>query len=578
MKQLLLLFTLFALSLSINAQTNTWLGGDGYWDDVAMWSTGAIPTSSETVVINNGTVKALSGYIARAKKVEIHSNGYLSITSGGYLFVEGSSTSVHGITVSGDLNVTGRLYVRNINNGEGIQVSGDGRFKINKNGIVSIRDIDGMGIWNSSEITNKGKLFIRNTTSNGMLNYGTIDNDGGKFSLLNINGTGVYCYLNGHLINSGEIHVKGADSAISIYADSDVINEEEGKIYASYITSSAISTSNNPNSIFENYGLINATWSIDYYGLANEGQFINYETGEVVFDQADYGIVNFINSSLTNEGTITVEDQMTSGALYNNGGTLDNSSCGEIFLNHRMINTSSGIINNEGWIYNTDTNVSSNFGVFDNKGVIEDNPNTLTPILTNDGIIALPLSGNIQVGVPVTNALTLGLLDSFTVEGWYTDISLNTSAGTYDPLANEWLPDATALGITEVFVKLTHNTESCSNVISIDITNGVQPFSVPDIFGIQAGGIRPASAEFMTFPNPSNGQFSIKTPEGLHGACTLQIFHSTGQILWEQTTELNQVNTLNLQSVQGLPNGIYQLVVLQKGELLWQDQISIIKN
>jgi hypothetical protein len=570
-----LLFTLLISCTSLTAQFNVWIGNNGDWSDASNWSTGAVPNTTETVRINSGSISITSGYVALAKKVDISPDGKLTITSGGRLTVEGAPGTTHGVIVEGTLNVSGILVVRDVSNGYGINVAGDGSFNVPHTGIVNIIDIDGMGIWNGSDVTSKGRIFIKNTTSHGIITYGNLYNAGGKISQLNIGAIGVYCY-GGLLINNGELNIKGADAGMSTSQSGQMINEEDGQINISYTNTSAITISSGANDTFENYGLVNASRAITNHGFSSQGTIINHEGGEIILDEALNGIYNFSPSaSVINEGSITLGDQISDAAIRNSG-EINNLTCGRIFIKERVFNAPSGDINNEGWIFSNTPSNSSNFGTFDNNGVIEDNPNTLSPVVSNNGIIALPLTGTIQVGVPVNNALTLGSLAAYTVGGWYTNSNLSTLAGKYDDFQNTWLPFSAAQGLNEVFVLITHNASGCSEVVSIDIPGGVQPFSAPEIFGSSVGS-QTTTAKFTTYPNPSNGQFNLKTPQNIEGACEIQIFHSTGQLVWQEMLELNGSHNLNLHSTTRLASGMYHLLVLQQGKMIWQDQICIIQ-
>jgi hypothetical protein len=520
-------------------------------------------------------VKIKSGTVAVAKKVHVLSGARLTINSGGRLTVDGAPGTSSGVMVSGSLDVRGYLTVKNIYSGYGIQVSGSAYATIHHYGIVHISDITSMGIWNDGDITNRGRLFIENTSSNGILNYSMFHNDGGKMSLLNIGGPAIYGYSSGYLINSGQISVKGAQSAIIVAPNGYATNEADGEIYASYLNSSAIVTSNNLNSLFENFGIVKANWSIGSYGLSNAGRTINHESGEITLDNAQFGIYNFVNSSLRNEGAIIVGANISNTGIRNDS-EIENLPCGRITIGERLFNCSSCTIDNQGWIYNYAQDIL-NYGTFNNEGVIEDDPNTLGIVVSNNGIAAPPQTGIVQAGQPVYNALSLGSLANHTVGGWYTSQSLTTLAGEYDAFQNSWKPYSSSVGLNEVFVVITHNNSGCSEVISIDIPNSIQPFSAPDIFGTLSSNTPTTNTRLMAYPNPSNGPFNLKIPQGVQGEYQLQLIHPTGQMIWQQTIESGDERHLNVQPTTALANGMYQLILLQEGRVIGQDQICIIK-
>lgn len=560
------------LLLSLHAQ-NTWLGGDGYWHDASKWSYASVPTANESVVISNGTVKIQAPTMAYANRVHVMSSGTLTINFKARLTVDASgSTMIHGMSIGGHLNVWGQLLVTDVNSGDGISVSGNGDFRVYKYGNVNISNTAASGIWNNASVINMGYIFMEDTGNFGIYNYGSVDNDRGKLVILGDGSGGIICNLGGQLTNSGKISVKGG--GLVLQSDASVLNDTGGSINISYPSSYAIKINPN-NNTFDNYGQLTAAYAIGLYGLYNEDTFINHKSGSVTIDDAHSCIINLGSGFFSNEGSITLGADVASMNIWNRG-TFHNYVCGNIFTEHKVNNYTPGVIDNSGNWYNHSVQNSLNFSTFYNDGLIEDTNGTFPTSIINNEAIAKPLSGLVQEGVPVPNALEVGMITKHTLNGWFTDASLAQSAGTYDMALNEWTPNSNAVGLTEVFVSFTHDTDACDPVISVPVTSGVQPYTdAPEALGGQQGSAELSASRAGIFPNPNRGNFTLKMRERHTGIHRIQMYDVTGKLIWQEDRNLADEAMLNIRIGKPFAAGLYQLLLLKEGSIIQRQPVVL---
>ena len=569
MKNILATIFILLLFVPLSAQ-NTWLGGDGYWHNANNWSYGMIPTANEGVEINSGTVKILSPTSTYANRVKVNTGASLIVTAGAKLTVDAStSNDVHGMMITGDLEVRGKLAVSNVGYGDGISLSGNGVFWITKYGAVNIRNTDSNGIWSNATIINRGYLYIRDTGNDGIFGFGLIDNDHGNITMVDIGSSGISCWSNAQLMNSGEISIKGTGGAgIYLRDGSYANNDENAEIVIAYTASNGIVTVSN-NNTFENSGSIYIA-HIDTYGIYNYDTFINHEEGAITIDDALYGLVNQQGADFDNAGILSIGDEMVYGSLYNKGDFL-NHACSEISTDNKVRNYTPGVITNEGNWYNNSTLASFNNGQFINDGLIEDNPNTFPVSIVNNEIIAKPINGVVQVGVPVSNALEVGNITKHTVNGWYTTESLTQTAGPYNEVLNEWTPHTGTVGLTEVFVSLSHDDGNCNSIIIVPVTNAVVPFIAPDVLG-DRNKLQDKDV-FEAYPNPFDQSMNIKIPSDISGSYLVSISTVLGHVIYEEQIFLQAGRLLPIDISNHLLSGTYIISVSDGQSIVWADKL-----
>ena len=64
--------------------------------------------------------------------------------------------------------------------------------------------------------------------------------------------------------------------------------------------------------------------------------------------------------------------------------------------------------------------------------------------------------------------------------------------------------------------------------------------------------------DFLLYPNPNNGNFYI-TNKYFDSQAILKIYNMQAQLI--STIEMNEKNSCNLVSLNGVPNGLYQVVL-----------------
>ncbi|MDP2991688.1 MAG: hypothetical protein Q8O57_14090, partial [Kiritimatiellota bacterium] len=93
----LIIMALFAVLPALNgvAVTNSWVGGDGTWNNAAKWSAAAVPTTSDRVYLTNSVGDIVVSYTNTANPTL------------GYLQIEGTNGASVTVTQSQDsLTVT----------------------------------------------------------------------------------------------------------------------------------------------------------------------------------------------------------------------------------------------------------------------------------------------------------------------------------------------------------------------------------------------------------------------------------------------------------------------------------------
>lgn len=567
--------TAFALFLfvSLTAQ-NTWLGGNSHWHNPKKWSYGHVPTVNESVLIETGTATVLSGQSAYANRVEVYGSGGLTIEQNGSLTIDGlTSGLVHGLFTSGDISIGGRLSVKDIGSGDGINNSGSGTFLIQEGGQVSIRDIDSDGIWTNSTLINEGYLSVRNVNNHGIMNYGDIENTGNLY-IQYANG-GLYCWSDGNLTNRGNLTIQWVEKAIYLRSNSYGINHNSGLITIKHAYSYGIQLGNDNNTFF-NLGTINIDVGDQLEGISNNDFFANYLYGAININSAYIGIVNHSDGTFQNNGEVSVGSDMAAWSIWNEG-ELINFSFGELATSYKWINRANSSWENEGfWHHNTAAN-ATNDGQLINTGLIEDNQGTF-PAITNDEIIARPITGTVEAGEPVENALDFSSINYHTVNGWYTSPDLTHSAGQYNVQRNWWVPNTSAVGLSEVFVSISRNSGGYDAVVGVAIPSGVSSLAVPGFSNTLTGEqTSPSLNGNLAYPNPNNGAFHLKVDQPLTGNYNIDIFDLAGKLLIQIPLLAEGQDQFPIVLDNQLNSGTYLLVVRKEKERVYQKRLFIAK-
>lgn len=300
--------------------------------------------------------------------------------------------------------------------------------------LLYINGSDDQGILNQGTVENNGQIFIGNVTGNreyGIENEGIFNNNTG--SVLSIDQVTIYGIYNGTgsaFANLGGINMGllGEVGSVGIYNEATFTNS--GSLSINQTTNSGI---HNVAGTFSNEGSITIGTIISpgLYGITNEAIFENSSSGVVKIDRKSEGVRNlngtFSNGAIleiglvasaggiynlaafNNEagGAIKIEKSSTI-AIYNLDGTFMND--GSIILRTNNITFSTGVYNNAVFISNTGANISidnsSNYGLYNNTLATFSNGGNLKIGATenvgsygmyNRGIFSNIFGGNIEI-------------------------------------------------------------------------------------------------------------------------------------------------------------------------------------
>ncbi|NRA50906.1 MAG: T9SS type A sorting domain-containing protein, partial [Phaeodactylibacter sp.] len=412
-------------------------------------------------------------------------------------------------------------------------------------------------------LNNSGQLSIQNAGNRAILNYGGIDNYG-NMNIQYSNG-GIFCWANGNVVNSGNLTVVGCNISILLRSNSVGINMHSGQMTLNHAALYAIKVESGNN--FFNFGEINSTVGHNLMTICNQGFFHNNNSGSININIATTGMKNWENATFWNDGSVSFLSNMDNQTIWNEGEFV-NFSCGELSTYFKWGNYATGTIENEGnWFHNASLS-SLNFGQVTNNGVVEDYQGTF-PSFSNNEVRARPLTGTLQVGGLVHNALDLGTLSSFTVDGWYTTAALTQSAGRYSTSHNIWQPNGHTSGLSEVFVSLLDNSGNCDVVVRVPIPGGITSFAVPTPSTTLIGEhINP-----IVYPIPNSGSFTVEMPNDDEGPSKLQLLDMSGRMLWQGAYQLDGPSPVKLPSL--IASGVYQLVVRTNEKVMYAERIIL---
>lgn len=470
MKKPLLLSILFAFSMMLFSQTNTWTGAaDNNWSNVANWSLNAVPTAANDVIIP--TDKTVNLNVAGAtRSIIVQGNSTLNISND--LSALNTSSFASNVTVnwpSGSFNGGGTF----INDGTIIISTGGSRYifgnsTLVNNGTVIMSGngyfyLYGLSIFNNND---DGVIDIQSDPylgsdggSHNFLNSGLIKKtagDGNTQFLMNLTNTGTISVENGTLsmidatkIFDGGVYNVSSTSALILGTQIEVSGLLTGVLNGPMDWTGNVSVSSAVN--FNFTGTTGVTWSSGF--LSGGGALTNESTISMTTAGSRYviGDTSFINS-----GTLTMPGggyfYLYDTSFLNNTvfGVIDIQS--DIYIGNNFSGTTSII--NLGLIQKTSgsgvTNILqpvTNSGVIDAlSGILffEDGYNLINTI---DGILSGTATLTLPSAVNFTNNGTFapgGSPGILTVLGTYKssttsvlDVELNglTSGTQYDVLA-----------------------------------------------------------------------------------------------------------------------------------------------
>ncbi|MEO6347349.1 MAG: T9SS type A sorting domain-containing protein [Aquaticitalea sp.] len=464
MKKSLLFSILFALSLTLFSQTNTWTGTiNNNWGNPANWSLNALPNASNNVVIPTGSTVFID-VSATIKSIAIQGNA--EVTMDNSLNIDMASSIAANAIVTWN---SGGFY---------------GNGTISNNGTVTLLTAGGKVIGNAATFNNKGTFNFNDGPLT--LGYGspTLNNMASGTINLNTASTIDYSQGIGTLINSGLIK-KAQNSGIfeiqSMFTNNNgTISVESGTLRLNYSNASLID------------GIYNVTsgntleWANGFTLLGTltgqlDGQ-INW-TGNLNIEPSTEAILNFMGptgvnwtsgsfggngiGTLTNRGILnlvsTTGKAVTGQSILKNEGTIKFNGTGSLTLGFGspiLNNTVSGIIN-----LNSDSafDFQQGIGTLVNTGLIRKKQSSGTfniycMFQNNDGKISVE-AGTLKLNYSnsiltdgiynVTSGNTLEWANGFTL--------LGTLTGQLDGQIN-WTGNLNVEPTTEAILNFTGST------------------------------------------------------------------------------------------------------------------------
>jgi hypothetical protein len=581
MKKLIFTLTASLWSVAIFAAVVTWNGTTGNWNTAANWSTGTVPTAADDVIIPSGYVNIWGGVLAYANSVEVQVNGTLNIRLNGSLTV-GASTLVYA--------------VRNYN-------------KLIVSGLLSITDLTGLPNFG---IMNYDTLDFRQS--------GVVEIDGFQYSIDN------WSYAK----NLGLVELVGAEYGIQQFLSGIFTNGQTGTLN---IAASIYCIKNQTNSVLTNDGIIDLVrnGAIGYTALHNQNaSFTNNATGNMIVSNAGVnggtGIGCVDNGTFTNRGILGVHavtglavsnfggqvpgptfNNTTSGVFdlntnangillqtnptfFINSGHVDmivdggnaitnasasfvNSACADMVLHGNINNQAGGTIQNYGAWYMDTTTPSTNAGSFQNVGIVEDNAAGLYPLITNSRLVVRSITGPLVAGVPVGNVLNVASWGTFQSLGIFTDAVAVTSAGTYVQATNTLTPNAAAVGLPSLYIKIRRGNNGCTEIFRIDVLNPVpivMPGGETNVL-VNSDQFQP---DFSVFPNPTTGRFSLRGMAS-NGLVEVIVADAFGRIVLRQNIDFQEVETYQFETGQLPGAGLYVLKIMENGATTWQEKLLV---
>ncbi|GAB3495424.1 hypothetical protein GCM10027341_12780 [Spirosoma knui] len=404
------------------------------------------------------------------------------VTSDGLQNVEGTFINAGRILIGANAAV-GRYGLQNI----------DGSFTNSMGGLIQIDRSTMMGLFNGQiagkpandgSFTNAGTITIGASAAvgeYGLYNRMTFNNNAG--GLIQIDRSSLNGLYNdkGTFTNSARI-VIGANAPVGdngLRNEATFNNNVGGQIQIDRSTQSGLL---NQYGTFTNAASISigTNASVGEYGLTNRNIFSNTTGGQIQIDKTNLdGLLN-IGNSFTNSANIVIGATIGRDGLANSFGTVTNTACASLSVLASVSNTET--FTNQGLLTVSTTRANVNTGTFTNNGVIAYPQGNPIPNVTNNKLIALPLTTNCDL--IASPALQIGASNDLTVgSNWYQDAALSNLAGTYSPnsfIATNLTPGATS----PVYFQVSGLGDGCSQTVSIPVTVQAAPQAKLDNSGI----------------------------------------------------------------------------------------------
>lgn len=595
----LLIFFLFCFTISsTNAATVTWLGANSSWDDPSQWDTGYVPNAGDDVVIPSGRCKIYSGDFGYVRSVDVQSSGRLYVYEGGHLEISGAVDD-HGLHNMGRVYIYGELAINDITQtntaNSANAIRNDYRIYTYSNCVINIKYIDDVAIENTS--TNsyfrvRGNMWIYGTKSAAIYNfdrfynYGQIDivDCGVSSGYLILNTDNFRNYSSGVINLSSDIYGGISTVSTATLRNYGAINIEEVKVainneglfmnYAGgkiYADDSDISYYNREVGTIYNYGKMSSTDSD--HGLFNYGSLHNHDSFTVFYSHGNGSIRNFPTGTINNHDYIYLLSNQWID-LYNEG-IITNQNSGHLAINKSITLTTGSNITNNGFFISYGDVFHSLNGDFENNGVIDDDFGALVGLIDNNKVVVAPVTGTMQVGVPFPNILDAASLNDLDIDTW--KISMNgASAGTYNETTNEFTPNASAVGVSTLYISIYNLISGKGRNFTLELDSPIVSFQKKGKASTRniVSNENNLSQAINIYPNPTPGniQLNSRTFENLDAQ--VQILNSLGQVV-QQEKFTKGSNTQSIEISDQLIDGMYFVRTIQEGKEINVQKIQV---
>src|SRR5690554_268095 len=197
MKQLLLFSVLSIFCLKISAQTNTWVGNNGYWETAGNWSLNLVPNQNHDVIIPTGSTVLLNvdGY---TKSITLQGNAIFNFIDTSSLKL--SFTNASSFSAASNFNWSGGT------------ITGGGTLTLNGTTVITpentyyVKRIEG-----NTTIINNG-IILQQGSADFIIKDGTIINRASGVIDLQVEGADIVRHANpltNLIINEGTIKRTG---------------------------------------------------------------------------------------------------------------------------------------------------------------------------------------------------------------------------------------------------------------------------------------------------------------------------------------------------------------------------------
>ena len=309
----MVLINIFIVTYSFSQVT--WIGGQGKWSEASKWSTGAVPKSSDEVIIFGTDVEvSIENLNVNIKRLFIGLEAQLEIETNGTLLISGA-----------DFNGLDCVSCTLINNGdiEIVNAGNDGFALIVSNG-------GSMPI-----LTNNGSIHIQGSGNRGFFsNQGIFDNDGDIISESNENHGFEFDLSSGEHINTGTLISRDNEETGMVVGDvEDFANG--GSILISNSGRDGLESSAN----FRNGRTIEITDS-DGVGLNLRpgGNFENrFDLAEITIDRSRIGILMYMSDLENRTAIIRVNDASTEAIELIGNSEYSSDALSELYINNSSL-------------------------------------------------------------------------------------------------------------------------------------------------------------------------------------------------------------------------------------------------